>query len=501
MKFRTQLLSIGFVGFMGAAAIGAASLYMQRVYTNALETASRNATALRNHVEGDMMHDALRADVLRALWVASEHKTAEYGEVREDVKNHSDIFREGLQANQQLALNETSKAALAQIAESLDNYIAAANAHVNLALTDLPAERAQLEQFNNAFSELEKKMSNASDTLAASAKTEVSQTQEQINYAKLIQTIVILISGVASLLLAWSIASRVMKILGGEPDYAANVVNKIATGDLNISVITRADDHTSMLAGIKKMAEQLGDVISEVRSSADALSSASIEVNTTAQSLAKGASIQAASIEETSASMEQMSASIMQNNENASVTDGMAQKSAHDAVNGGEAVSATVNAMKKIAERISVIDDIAYQTNLLALNAAIEAGRAGEHGRGFAVVASEVRKLAERSQIAAQEIGQLASESVKGAELAGKLLQNIVPSIRKTADLVQEIAAASSEQTAGANQINHAIAQVNQTMQQNAASSEQLSSTSEEMSVQAMRLQDAMTYFKLAATA
>ena len=293
------------------------------------------------------------------------------------------------------------------------------------------------------------------------------------------------------------IARSLLKQLGGEPAYAANIVGKIASGDLNVQVITKPGDSTSMLAAIKDMSERLIEVISEVRGSADALASASEEINATAQSLAKGASIQAASVEQTSASMEQMSASIMQNNENASVTDGMAQKSARDAVNGGEAVSATVMAMQKIAERISVIDDIAYQTNLLALNAAIEAGRAGEHGRGFAVVASEVRKLAERSQVASQEIGQLATESVKRAELAGILLQDIVPSIRKTADLVQEIAAASSEQTSGVNQINMAISQVNQTMQQNAAASEELSSTSEEMTAQAMRLQEAMSYFKL----
>jgi methyl-accepting chemotaxis protein len=176
----------------------------------------------------------------------------------------------------------------------------------------------------------------------------------------------------------------------------------------------------------------------------------------------------------------------------------MAQKSARDAVSGGEAVAETVMAMKKIAERISVIDDIAYQTNLLALNAAIEAGRAGEHGRGFAVVASEVRKLAERSQVASQEIGELASSSVKRAELAGNLLQDMLPSIRKTADLVQEIAAASSEQTTGVTQINTAIGQVSQTMQHTAAASEELSSTAEEMSSQAIRLQEAMTFFVLA---
>lgn len=298
--------------------------------------------------------------------------------------------------------------------------------------------------------------------------------------------------------LGYVITRSLIRQLGGEPHYAMDIVTKIANGDLSVQVAVKPGDTSSMLAAIKLMAERLVDVISEVRGSADALASASEEVNATAQSLAKGASIQAASVEETSASMEQMSASIVQNNENASVTDGMAQKSARDAVNGGEAVAATVQAMQKIAERISVIDDIAYQTNLLALNAAIEAGRAGEHGRGFAVVASEVRKLAERSQVASQEIGHLAAESVQRAELAGNLLQEIVPSIRKTADLVQEISAASAEQTAGADQINAAIGQVNQTMQQNAAAAEELSSTAEEMSTQAMRLQEAMTFFKLA---
>lgn len=316
--------------------------------------------------------------------------------------------------------------------------------------------------------------------------------------AALISIIVASLTLIAIAVIGFFITRSLLRQLGGEPTYAAEIVGQVASGDLNVQVQLKPGDDSSMLAAIKNMTERLIEVISDVRGSADALASASEEVNATAQSLAKGASIQAASVEETSASMEQMSASILQNNENASVTDGMAQKSARDAVSGGEAVSATVMAMQKIAERISVIDDIAYQTNLLALNAAIEAGRAGEHGRGFAVVASEVRKLAERSQVASQEIGQLATDSVKRAELAGVLLQDIVPSIRKTADLVQEIAAASAEQTTGVNQINSAIGQVNQTMQQNAAASEELSSTSEEMTAQAMRLQEAMAYFKLA---
>jgi methyl-accepting chemotaxis protein len=195
--------------------------------------------------------------------------------------------------------------------------------------------------------------------------------------------------------------------------------------------------------------------------------------------------------------MEQMSSSIAQNNENARVTDGMAVKSAKDAEDGGSAVRETVLAMQKIAEKISVIDDIAYQTNLLALNAAIEAGRAGEHGRGFAVVAAEVRKLAERSQVAAQEIGHLATESVKMSDRAGRLLETMLPSIKKTAELVQEISAASEEQASGIFQMNAAIGQISQTMQQNAAAAEELSSTSEEMSAQASQLQEMMQFFKL----
>lgn len=311
-------------------------------------------------------------------------------------------------------------------------------------------------------------------------------------------TIILLIAFIVILGLLIYIFRDLFKILGAEPAYTSEIVSQLARGHLDLDIQLKDKDSTSLLAAVAQMSRQLSHIIADVRSSADALSSASVQVNSTAQSLAKGASVQAASVEQTSASMEQMSASIAQNNQNASITDGIAQKSARDAASGGEAVSATVAAMQKIAERISVVDEIAYQTNLLALNAAIEAGRAGEHGRGFAVVASEVRKLAERSQVAAQEIGELASASVKRAELAGNLLKEMVPSIRKTADLVQEIAAASAEQTTGVTQINSAIGQVSQTMQQNAAASEQLSSTAEELSVQAIKLQESMTYFKLA---
>jgi len=287
----------------------------------------------------------------------------------------------------------------------------------------------------------------------------------------------------------------ITKQLGGEPDYAASVVRKVAEGDLTVDVQVKSGDSSSLLAAMKQMTEKLLGVVQEIHTSADSLASASEEISASAQSLSQSATEQAASVEETSASVEEISATVAQNAENAKVTDGIATKSSKEAEEGGNAVGQTVLAMRQIAQKIGIIDDIAYQTNLLALNAAIEAARAGEHGKGFAVVAAEVRKLAERSQVAAQEIGSVAGSSVTLAERAGKLLDELVPSIKKTADLVQEISSASKEQTTGLNQINTSVSQLSQTTQSTASASEELSSTSEEMSAQALKLQETIRYF------
>jgi len=244
------------------------------------------------------------------------------------------------------------------------------------------------------------------------------------------------------------------------------------------------------------ISRSLSHIVADVKSVVSVLAGASQEVSATAQSLSQAASEQAAGVEETSASIEQMTASIAQNTENARVTDGIAQQAAMEAQRGSEVVKATAAAMKQIASKIVIIDDIAYQTNLLALNAAIEAARAHEHGKGFAVVAAEVRKLAERSQVAAQEIGKVAADSVELAQQAGVMFDALAPNIRKTSDLVQEIAAASEEQTSGVRQINSAVGQLNETTQQNAAGAEELAATSEEMNSQAENLERLMSVFK-----
>ena len=279
----------------------------------------------------------------------------------------------------------------------------------------------------------------------------------------------------------------------------AQAAGNIAKGDLTTTVKPHSE-HDVLGNALQEMTQKLRHIIQEVWSGANALTTAANQVSATSQQLSQGTTEQAASIEETSASLEQMNASITQNADNSRQTEQMALKGAQDAADSGKAVGESVSAMKDIAEKISIIEEIAYQTNLLALNAAIEAARAGEHGKGFAVVATEVRKLAERSQNAAKEIGNVAGASVGVAEHSGKLLADLVPAIKKTADLVQEVASASREQASGVEQINRAMGQVDQVTQRNASAAEELSGTSEELASQAESLQELLSFFRLGET-
>ncbi len=278
----------------------------------------------------------------------------------------------------------------------------------------------------------------------------------------------------------------------------ARTTHRIASGDLTDTVaVVGGDEVADLLSAVSLMLEHLSRIVTDVRAGSDTIAIASSQLATMSQSLSHGTSHQAASVEETTGTLEEITASISQNAQNSRQMEQMALKASRDTEQSGHAVQQTAVAMRTIAEKVAIISDIAFQTNLLALNAAIEAARAGEHGRGFAVVAAEVRKLAERSQSAAKEIGALTTTSVKVAEESGMLLRDLVPSMKKTYDLVQEVAAASNEQSSAVGQINSAMTEMDRVTQRNAAAAEELATTAEELSSQASRLRDAIAYFRL----
>jgi len=312
------------------------------------------------------------------------------------------------------------------------------------------------------------------------------------------QAPVLAIISIASVLLALIFGVHLSRSISRPLRALAGAAERVAAGELASHVdISRRDEVGQVADAINAMIGKLLDVVSEVRAGAANLAAASAQVSATTQNLSRGTSEQAASVQETTSNIEQMNASISQNADNSRQMEQMASKGVKDGEESGQAVRETVTAMKSIAEKVSIIEEIAYQTNLLALNAAIEAARAGDHGKGFAVVATEVRKLAERSQSAAREISALAASSVRTAERSGTLLSELVPAIRKTADLVQEVAAASREQASGISQVNKAIGHMDQVTQRNAAAGEQLASTAEEVASQAESLQQLITFFKV----
>ncbi|MGL1891664.1 MAG: methyl-accepting chemotaxis protein [Spirochaetaceae bacterium] len=323
---------------------------------------------------------------------------------------------------------------------------------------------------------------------------ETLENQENIiNIVSIIILFVIVLGIIA--LIVFLIRTVLNRHIGGEPSEAVDIAQRISKGYLDIDL--NSHSNIGLIGAMLVMVENLRNIVTEVRGSSKNVASGSGQLSDTANLMSQGASEQASSIEEISSSMEEMVSNIKRNADNSAQTEKIARKSAIDAENGGDAVNKTVDAMRQIASKINIIEEIARNTNLLALNASIEAARAGEYGKGFAVVASEVGKLAERSQLAASEINELASGSVKVAENAGTTIMAMIPDIQHTAELIQEISASSNEQNAGAEQINQAIMQLDKIIQQNAAVSEESSSMAEELSSQSELLKDVISFFKM----
>jgi len=342
----------------------------------------------------------------------------------------------------------------------------------------------------------------ANDVLGAAqsvAAAGINTTHEKMgaSVGKIETSMVVVVTGLLiALVVAVLITVLLTRMITKALSKGVAFAQELSRGNLVADLDVHQKDEIGQLANaMRDMQERLIDVVADVQSATGNVSSGSQEMASSAEEMSQGATEQAANTEEVSSSMEEMDSNIQQNADNAGQTEKIAQKAAEDAERGGQAVTQTVEAMRSIADKINIIDEIARNTNLLALNAAIEAARAGEHGKGFAVVASEVRKLAERSQTAAGEISQLSTSSVDVAEEAGRVLEALVPDIKRTAELVQEISAASAEQRAGSQQVNQAITQLDKVVQQNASQAEEMSSMAEELSGQAQQLQATMSFF------
>jgi len=428
------------------------------------------------------------------LLTASMNDAGIRTEAKKDIDQGRKSYKENVELLEKIDTSQKGKQLIEKVRAEIKVAAEANNKTLQLAGANKSQEAVQAYVQGRPVTERVK------DSFVELAKYQEEQAMARYNEAaatyRSTRTMLLVIGLVAvalGIVVAYLMTRSITKPLGE----AVHISDGLAKGDLTMKVEATSTDETGqLLIAMKNMVEKLREVVEGVSSASDNVAAASQQMSSGSQQVSEGATVQAASAEEVSSSMEEMSSNIKQNADNAQQTEKIALKAATDAKEGGQAVTETVSAMKDIATKISIIEEIARQTNLLALNAAIEAARAGEHGKGFAVVATEVRKLAERSQTAAAEISKLSASSVEVAEKAGEMLTRIVPDIQKTAELVQEISAASNEQNSGADQINKAIQQLDQVIQENASATEEMASTAEELSSQAVQLQDIIGFFR-----
>jgi methyl-accepting chemotaxis protein len=496
--YQRILLAPGFA-LLGLLVFGVAAMRANRLGETALEDIFHKRFAMYEKTEQiSAKLDAVNAAVYRVVtWIGNHDDGAlarKTGELTGEVDAIASAVRQ-LKDAREVTADEAQqlRVVMDQVGVFRKHLVTA----IDLASADVTMGLSALQTADVSFQTLRRQLDALLQIERRLAEVHYDHAAAGYRDAAYTAVLVLLIVAVVAVSISTWVARGMVRQLGGEPAVAVALAHQVAEGRLGVAIVLRPGDHDSLLAAMKTMVDRLARVVGEVRSSAEGLRSASAQVSGTAQLLSQGTSEQSAAVEETSAAIDAMTASIQQTASNGQQTEQAASAGARDAAESGRAVGQTVGAMKSIAEKISIIDEIAYKTNLLALNAAIEAARAGDHGRGFAVVASEVRKLAETSQSAAREISSLAMSSVGLAERTGGLLGRLVPSIERTATLVRDTTTATSHQSASVGTLTAAMSQVSQVTQHTAAAAEELSATAEEMAAQAEALFERVGYFAL----
>ena len=507
-SIKMKLLASGLASLIIAIVIGATGfLGVSRVDTT-MDEIVVNSEGMKNHLTADMMHDSLRSDVYAALVAAQSGNLALRSSIIEDLNEHIRIFEDGLSSNESLDLNDSIQHELEKAHQPLKVYISHSRRLVDLAFVDMEKALADLPSFKADFDELAVEMEALTGFFEKSTGDAQAHGDSAVVMSKQVIIGISLAAAIFLIISSLMLSARIT----GPLNAAVKVAERIAKGDLTNEIkVTSKDETGRLLASLKSMNKSLYEIVQNVINSANAVASGSQQISSGNINLSQRTEEQASNLEETASSMEEMTSTVRQNADNANQASQLAQTARNQAEAGGQIVSQAVTAMGeinqssgKIADIISVVEEIAFQTNLLALNAAVEAARAGEQGRGFAVVASEVRVLAGRSADAAKEIKNLIEDSVekvkKGSDLvdkSGETLDEIVTGVKKVTDIVFEIAAASQEQSSGIDQVNKAITQMDDMTQQNASLVEEAAAASEAMGAQAEELSTLISFFKL----